>query len=66
MNSKVRRQIEPEETVSSEQVQAEIDCFALAVESYPAHAAEEPGVSFQQHLSSFLAANRENIRSRRE
>jgi hypothetical protein len=66
MKSKLRHQIQPEETVSPEQVQGEINCFALAVDSYPAHVAEEPGLSFQQHLSSFLAATREEIRSRRE
>jgi hypothetical protein len=66
MKSQLRRQIQSEETVSPEQVQAEINCFALAVDSYPAHAAQEPGLSFQQHLGSFLAATREDIRSRRE
>jgi hypothetical protein len=66
MKSKLRSQIQLEEAVSAKQVQAEIKCFALAVDSYPAHVAEEPDLSFQQHLSSFLAATREDIGSRHE
>jgi hypothetical protein len=58
MKPKVSYQIQPREVVSlrTEQVQEEIQSFLEAVDSYPARAAKEPGVSFHQHLRSIFAA----------
>jgi sugar-specific transcriptional regulator TrmB len=58
MKPKVFYQIQPREVVSlrTEQVQEEIQSFLEAVDSYPARAAKEPGVSFHQHLCSIFAA----------
>ncbi len=58
MKPKVSYQIQPREVVSlrTEQVQEEIQGFLEAVDSYPARAAKEPGVSFHQHLCSIFAA----------
>ena len=58
MRPKVIDQIQPREVVHlrSEQVEEEIQSFLEAVDSYPARAAKEPGVSFHQHLCSIFAA----------
>jgi hypothetical protein len=37
------------------QLQAEVANFLEAVDSYPARAASNPKLSFEQHLSEFLA-----------
>jgi hypothetical protein len=58
MRPKVIDRIQPREVVHlrSEQVQEEIQSFLEAVDSYPARVAQEPSVSFHQHLSSIFAA----------
>jgi hypothetical protein len=38
-----------------EQVQAEIQSFLQAVDSYPARVAKQPGLTFQQHLAKVFA-----------
>jgi hypothetical protein len=38
------------------QAQQEIDSFLRALRSYPERFAQEPYLSFQQHLSSFVTA----------
>jgi hypothetical protein len=49
------------------EVREEIQNFLQAVNSYPARVAKEPGISFQQHLSSIFAARNDNEeRDRRE
>jgi hypothetical protein len=62
-------QIQPREMVPSSvktvqfqqaQVEEEIQNFMLALDSYPARVARDPGVSFQQHLCSFFAARNKN------
>jgi|HubBroStandDraft_4_1064222.scaffolds.fasta_scaffold338570_1 hypothetical protein len=58
--------------VISPEVEEEIQNFLEAVKSYPSRAAKEPGITFQQHLSSIFApsdhraqANRRDARPRR-
>ena len=53
MKPKVRRKVQPRTTgLRHAQVQQEIRNFFQAVDSYPARAAKEPDVTFQQHLCS--------------
>jgi hypothetical protein len=81
MKSKVQYQVQPRQTLPSsdeevdgeavqEQVQEEIKKFQLALDSYPARAAKEPSVSFQQHLCSISAGrsdgDRRSGRTRRQ
>jgi hypothetical protein len=49
--------IQPRENASSrnDQTQQEIQNFLLAVRSYPDRAAKDPGLTFRQHLCTFLA-----------
>jgi len=55
MKPKVHRQVQPRATVLRDaQVQREIKNFLQAVDSYPARAAKEPHVTFQQHLCSIF------------
>lgn len=58
--------------VISAEVEEEIQHFLQAVKSYPSRVAKEPGITFQQHLSSIFApgddkadADRRYARSRR-
>jgi hypothetical protein len=44
------------ETIRRREVQQEIDNYLLALSSYPERFAHDPGVSFEQHLFSMLAA----------
>jgi hypothetical protein len=44
------------ETVRRQEVQAEIDNYLLALSSYPERFADDPYVSFEQHLYSMMAA----------
>jgi hypothetical protein len=37
-----------------EQVRLEIQGFLQALQSYPAHAAKEPDLTFEQHLSALV------------
>ena len=57
MKLKMRHQIQPRENVPprNKRVREEIQKFLLAVDSYPARVAKDPGVNFQQHLCSFFA-----------
>jgi hypothetical protein len=76
MKRKVHYQIQPRQTVPPpsgqihveqiqvEQAQEEIDNFLQALESYPARAAKEPHVTFQQHITSIFAADRSTPRRR--
>ena len=64
--SKMRGQIQPTiATARSVQVQREIQSFLQALDSYPAHVAREPRVSFEQHLCSVFAAARDHRRAPR-
>jgi hypothetical protein len=67
MKAKMHQQIYPRETfpprseraqaqVVQEEVQEEIQNFLMALNSYAARVAQDPSVSFQQHLGSFFAA----------
>jgi hypothetical protein len=49
--------IQPRENASSrnDRTQQEIQNFLLAVRSYPDRAAKDPGLTFRQHLRTFLA-----------
>lgn len=76
MKPKVHYQIQPRQTVPPpsgqmhveqvhvEQVQQEIDNFLRALDSYPARAAKEPNVTFQQYITSIFAADRSTPRRR--
>jgi hypothetical protein len=44
------------ETTRRQEVQAEIDNYLLALSSYPERFADDPYVSFEQHLYSMMAA----------
>ena len=68
MKGKLQLQIQSKvELISAEQIWAEINSFRQAVDSYPARAAKEPGLSFHQHLGSFFVTDENNDadRSRR-
>jgi hypothetical protein len=70
MKPKMRQQPQPCEIAPPrrdevrEEVQAEIRNFLQALDSYPARVAQEPGVSFHQHLCSLVAATRMDGNSR--
>jgi hypothetical protein len=49
----------------NEQVQAEIQGFLHALDSYPARVAKEPRISFHQHLCSFFAVEQDERRANR-
>jgi len=75
MKPKMHYQVQPREIASppsapnvrkqvqKERVQEEIQSFLQALDSYPARVADEPGVSFHQHLSSLFAARSDSDRS---
>jgi hypothetical protein len=67
MKRKMHHQIQPREILllRKRQAQAEIRNFLRAVDTYPARAAEEPEVSFRQHLSSFFRTARVTRRENR-
>jgi len=72
MKSKVHYQVQPRQTVPPAiapadvlQVQAEIDRFLQALNSYPARAAKDPRVTFQQHVSSIFAGHDDSSNPRR-
>ncbi len=44
------------ETIRRREVQQEIDNYLLALSSYPERFADDPYVSFEQHLYSMIAA----------
>lgn len=54
MKSKMHYHVQPRETVQprNEEARLEIQNFLHALDSYPARAAKEPRISFQQHLST--------------
>ncbi|HWY23137.1 MAG TPA: hypothetical protein VNX26_18065 [Candidatus Acidoferrum sp.] len=55
MKRKVQDQLQPRQTgPGNAQVQLEIKNFLQAIDSYPARAAKEPDVTFQQHLCSIF------------
>jgi hypothetical protein len=71
MKRKMHYHVQPRETLPprSEQVQAEIENFLQALDSYPARVAKDPGLSFHQYLGSFFTAahdHRRDHRSRRQ
>jgi len=72
MKSKVHYQVQPRQTVRPAsqpvdilQVQEEIDNFLRALNSYPARAAKDPRVTFQQHVGSIFAADDDSSNPRR-
>ena len=69
MSRKVQHHVQPREEALPRniQVREEIQNFLLALDSYPARAAKEPGLSFHQHLGSFFVTDENNDadRSRR-
>jgi hypothetical protein len=60
MKPKLQYQIQPGKLPStrSEQFREEVKGFLQAVNSYPARVAEEPSLSFYQHLRSFFGTAR--------
>lgn len=48
------------DAASERAVQQEIKIFLEALSSYPDHFAQEPRLSFEQHLFSVTAANRQS------
>ncbi len=54
MKAKMHCQVQPREIAPpcNEEAQREIQKFLRALNSYPARAAKDPGVSFRQHLCS--------------
>jgi len=66
MKAKLHYQIQPGELPStrSEQFREEIEGFLHAVDSYPARVAEEPSLSFHQHLCSFFGTRNIDHESR--
>lgn len=44
-------------TTANEQVRREIQSFLRALDSYPDRAAKTPGISFEEHLGSFVRAS---------
>ena len=59
--------VQPRETVQprNEQARLEIRNFLHALDSYPARAAKEPRISFQQHLSTVSVPTHDDRRSNR-
>jgi hypothetical protein len=58
MKPKVHAQVQPREVVRGDaQVRREIRNFLAALDSYPAHAAKQSRLSFQQHLGSISTAH---------
>jgi hypothetical protein len=47
-----------------EQVRFEIRSFLEALQSYPARATKEPGITFEQHLQGLVAASQAAPRPR--
>jgi hypothetical protein len=65
MKPKVYRQVQPRATVLRDaKVQEEIKNFLQALDSYPARAAKEPDVTFQQHLCSIFGGGDDRRRNR--
>jgi hypothetical protein len=56
MKPRMQNHVQPRESGAqrNQQVREEIENFLRAVDSYPECAAEEPSLSFRQHLSSFF------------
>lgn len=65
--SKMHYHVQPRETIQprNEQARLEIQNFLHALDSYPARAAKEPRISFQQHLSTVSLPARDDRRSNR-
>ena len=51
-----RESLSAAETIRRREVQQEIDNYLLALSSYPDRFADDPYVSFEQHLYSMMAA----------
>jgi hypothetical protein len=61
MKPKVHYQVQPRQNVPPEaQVHQEIETFLRALDTYPARAAKQPRVTFQEHLCSISAARNDN------
>jgi len=67
MKQKMQYAVQPRQSVlpRNKQAQEEIRNFLRALDSYPARAAKEPQVSFQQHLSSVFAHSDHAVRDHR-
>jgi hypothetical protein len=61
MNSKMNQRAQSPEYLSllNQRAEEELMTFQLAIASYPERASREPGVTFHQHLRSFLATIRD-------
>jgi hypothetical protein len=68
MKAKMQQQIQPPEIapplstqvhIAKRRVQEEIQNFLEAVDSYPAQAAKQPGITFQQHLNNIVGASKD-------
>ncbi len=68
MKAKMQQQVQPAEItpplsaqvrIAKRKVEEEIQNFLEAVDSYPAHVAKDPGISFQQHLGNIVAARKD-------
>ena len=49
-----RKRLVQDSLSDNQQVRLEIQCFLEALQSYPAQAAEEPDLTFEQHLSALV------------
>jgi hypothetical protein len=67
MKSKMHYHVQPREAFQprNEQARLEIQNFLHALDSYPARAAKEPLISFQQHLSTVSVPTHDDRRSNR-
>ena len=61
-----RRHVQPRDSYGPQNQQARNDIrrFLLAVRSYPDRVAQEPRITFEQHLSSLFAAAKPDPRRR--
>jgi hypothetical protein len=53
------------ESIRRREVEKEIENFLLALSSYPDRFAQDPCVSFEQHLFSMMAAGHTSMRGER-
>jgi hypothetical protein len=65
MQRKAHCQIQLPQFISAAETRKEIADFLEALESYPARAAEQPLLSFHQHLVTISASRRPATRTRR-
>jgi hypothetical protein len=62
MKPKMQHHVQPRESIphSNTQASEEIEKFLRAVESYPERVAQEPSLTFRQHLASLFESRDKN------